>query len=581
MNSKNTLSLGLLLAVFGTASAFGQQRDMQAERLVLDDNTNDGGFNTLTLEVPGTGLSANRTLTFPDADGTVLTSAAPLTPQLILFGGASGEAAQSASFLWDDGAATLDIGAGNFTVEGVTGLTTVNQAADTNALVVNHSGATGFALLVNQSNAANADDIIRVEVAGDGDGLNINVDGGGNGLDVDMSPSSTDDAVSITHEGIGDGVDVDMAPSSVDEGISIEHYGTGVGIISRGLGGGEAAVFIEDDAERAVTIEEYNGGEGMVIFEEGGGDGLGVLEEDNGWGMGIIEYGAGDGLHIIENDGGDGLQIEAFGDGRGLEVQQNGTLQPAARIRILDAGSAEDALQVATVGTGRGLDVNQNGTAGQAARIRTTDAGNPDDALMIVQQGTGRGIDVDQSGSSGQGVRIRLTDGGNTDDALRISGNTGSNAIRVNAGDVDFDENLNVDGSTTSGTFIANGTAVVNSRLTVNEGHWTSQGTSPAAAGDGTNLAAVATLSGTATDVAGLVSATDGGAIGTGVITMTFAAAYTSDPVVVLTPANAATANASYFVSNVTAAGFDINLGTTVGDGITVYSFYFQVIENH
>ncbi|MEZ4783224.1 MAG: hypothetical protein R3F28_03990 [Candidatus Kapaibacterium sp.] len=123
-------------------------------------------------------------------------------------------------------------------------------------------------------------------------------------------------------------------------------------------------------------------------------------------------------------------------------------------------------------------------------------------------------------------------------------------------------------------------TGVTNSRIVINEGHWTSQGTAPTAAGDGTNLAAAITVSTTSTDVAGFVTSTDGGAVGIGVITVTFNAAYTTDPIVVVTPGDAATAGAGFFVSNIGTTSFDINLASTLGDGTTTYSFYYQVIEN-
>ncbi|MCB0712315.1 MAG: hypothetical protein KDD67_08310, partial [Ignavibacteriae bacterium] len=122
-------------------------------------------------------------------------------------------------------------------------------------------------------------------------------------------------------------------------------------------------------------------------------------------------------------------------------------------------------------------------------------------------------------------------------------------------------------------------TAVTNSRIVVNEGHWTTQGTAPAAVGDGTNLAAGVTVTAASTDVAGIVTATDGGSIGTGVITVTFNAAYNSSPVVLVVPGNATAAGASFFVSNVSTTAFDINLSTTSGNGADTYVFNYHVIE--
>ena len=43
-----------------------QSRDLHAERIVLDDNTNDGTLNRVTIQTPVTGLPQNLTLTIPD-----------------------------------------------------------------------------------------------------------------------------------------------------------------------------------------------------------------------------------------------------------------------------------------------------------------------------------------------------------------------------------------------------------------------------------------------------------------------------------------------------------------------------------
>jgi len=61
---------------------------------------------------------------------------------------------------------------------------------------------------------------------------------------------------------------------------------------------------------------------------------------------------------------------------------------------------------------------------------------------------------------------------------------------------------------------------------------------------------------------------------------VTFNDAYTGDPTVVVTPTNAETAGSTFYVDNVSTTSFDINVVTTVGDGSTVYGFFYQVIEN-
>lgn len=555
------LSLSLT-ALVSSPAAEAQNRNLNAERLLLDDDAVDGTRHTLTLQVPVAGLSADRIITFPDASGSPLMTAAPLTAGQVLFGGAGNTIAQSANLFWDNGTNEL----------------TLTQPTANAALLIDHSGTDGFGIFIDQTDGSNSEDVLRVDVAGDGDALNINVEGGGNGLDIDMDVATTNDALSITHDGAGDGLDVNMGAANTDEGVSIEHDGTGIGLISRGFGGGQAAVFVEEAGERAVTIDEINGGEGLVVFESGGGDGLGVLEEDGGWGMGILESGNGDGLHIIEEDDGAGLHIESFDDGRALFVQQNSTTAAAARIELLDASATGDGLAIGNPGTGRGLDLNQSGTGGQAARIRITNATNTDNVLLASTAGTGRVLDIEHAGTSGQAVRIRATDGGNTDDVVRIVGNTGSNGMRVTAGDVDIDENLNVDGTADLGTVRINGAATTtNSRLMVDDGHWTSQQTTAPGAGvAGANVTS-AVLS-NATDVAGLIDVTTSGAPAAGAqATVTFDAAYATAPIVTLTPANASGAGVGAYVTRTT-TGFTVSfLG--VPAGTTSYQFFYQVIE--
>ena len=122
-------------------------------------------------------------------------------------------------------------------------------------------------------------------------------------------------------------------------------------------------------------------------------------------------------------------------------------------------------------------------------------------------------------------------------------------------------------------------TAVTNSRIVVNEGHWTSQGTVPTAAGDGTNLAAGVTVDAASTDVAGILTAVDGGGIGTGVVTVTFNTPYGSKPVVLIVPANTTAAGSTFFVSNTTTTSFNVNISTTSGNGADTYEFNYHVIE--
>ena len=122
---RGVAALFLPILIFSSVSLFSQNRDFNTERLILDDNAGDGTRNTLTLQTPVAGLSADRTLIFPDADGAILSSVSPLVADGILFGTSGGQVGQNSEFIWDDAGSIFDIGDGAFSVDGTNGNTTV------------------------------------------------------------------------------------------------------------------------------------------------------------------------------------------------------------------------------------------------------------------------------------------------------------------------------------------------------------------------------------------------------------------------------------------------------------------------
>lgn len=84
---------------------------------------------------------------------------------------------------------------------------------------------------------------------------------------------------------------------------------------------------------------------------------------------------------------------------------------------------------------------------------------------------------------------------------------------------------------------------------------------------------------GCAANVAGSVIATDGGRVGSGVVTVTFDAPYAGTPVVVVVPANGLAAGSNWYVSNVTTNSFDITVAATSGNGTDTYAFNHLVVE--
>ncbi len=488
MNTQRFLG-SLVFLCIGGASLFAQGRDFQAERVVIDDNAGDGGFNTATVQAPVTGLSANRTLTLPDADGSVVTALAPLAASQILFGGASGQAVQSASLVWNSGSNQLNVGAGNFTVFGATGNTVIAGT-----------------------------------------------------LDV--------------------GNELDMQNNRI--------FNIGAGNTAFTFAGG-----LNMGAELNMQNNRiFNIGAGNTAFTFAGGLNMGA--ELNMQNNRIFNIGAGNTAFTFAG----GLNM-----GAELNMQNN---------RIFNIGAGNTAFTLAG-GLNMGAELNM-----QTFRIANIGTGNTSFTLAGgINMGAGAVLNMNAQNINNSGNIVPAADatydlGSNMFrwDELWVSGPTihiGSSVdeaeVRFTGGNLEFDGNddgtadVSIDGIT--------GAVDIAGRLTtgpftVANGHWTStQTTSPTAAGDGTNVAAGVAVSASATDAAGLVTVTDGGNIGTGVITVTFDIAYAGDPVVTVTPANAATASSAFYVNNITANSFDINVVTTAGDGTTSYSFYYQVLENN
>lgn len=64
-HARRSFGGALLILTMLPVLAFGQNRDSRGQRLVLDDNAADGGWNTMTIQPPGP-MSINTTLTIPD-----------------------------------------------------------------------------------------------------------------------------------------------------------------------------------------------------------------------------------------------------------------------------------------------------------------------------------------------------------------------------------------------------------------------------------------------------------------------------------------------------------------------------------
>ena len=176
-----------------------------------------------------------------------------------------------------------------------------------------------------------------------------------------------------------------------------------------------------------------------------------------------------------------------------------------------------------------------------------------------------------------------LGSGDATDEVTVNTGTAGTDLV-ISEGGVDRSssavQTFAIDNSGTGhvNVLINGATSTTNSRLTVDDGHWTSQQTDePTIAGlSGTTSARSITTN--STDVAGMISFTSTSTPGSaGQVTVTFNSPYSTPPIVVLTAANR---NAGGRVVYATSTTDDFTVGMdTAPAASTVYEYYYHVIE--
>ena len=140
-------------------------------------------------------------------------------------------------------------------------------------------------------------------------------------------------------------------------------------------------------------------------------------------------------------------------------------------------------------------------------------------------------------------------------------------------------QTFDIDNSGTShvNVLINGATSTTNSRLTVNNGHWTSQQTNAPTITGATGKTTAQAIT-NATDVAGMISfTTDNPAGSADQVSVTFNSAYSTAPIVVLTAANGDAGGSDVYVTS-TATAFTVNFDS-VPSNDTEYEYYYQVIE--
>ncbi len=476
-----------LAALIAPLTLTAQNRDFGAERVNLDDAAGDGGFNTLTLQVPPAGLSANRILTFPDADGSIITLGAPLAANQILFGGPAGQAEQSPIFLWDVGAGQFNIGAGNFTVDAASG----NVAAA--GTITSGSGALVLdGVSPSKSLATTAGDLVISPVTGNLFITAPNITAGGglftitpgaltyNGphmqmpgiLDVDnlgglnlLTGLLTVDPLGMTYTGpqflipplmdlSGGGLDLFTSAVIIDPTGTISSTGAGSSFgsgadatqltVNGVVGVGAYEVQVNGDAQVTGELNVGTLNLGLTSGSVPFGDGAGALDEDN---TNLFWDDVNNRLGVGTNTPSTGLAIVRSDATIGLSVSQTGGAN-AANLVANSAGS-NPALFAANLGTAGAIFARSQGNEPTVTGFNTVGTGTAGN--FVKDQGGNPVVDVTKNGAgNGIGLRVRTFNGNADGVEVTVTG-TGL-GLDVNGGAIDGDSDANAlgDGGATT-----------------------------------------------------------------------------------------------------------------------------------
>ncbi|MCB0712039.1 MAG: hypothetical protein KDD67_06885 [Ignavibacteriae bacterium] len=532
--------LGMVLAL----PAQSQNRDFNAERLVIDDNGDDGTRNTMTIQAPNP-LTQNVILTIPDLGS------------------------DSAQFLLVPAGTT-----GAWLLNGNTGTTPGTDflgTSDAQALHLYVNGGSSNSLILNTNGS------IQRDAGGNGRG--------GEAVDLQISRNGATQVASGQYSTIGGGrrntaINIAATVAGGDQNVAEGRYttvGGGTGNIARSSDGFVTAAITvgggHQNQATGVTSTIAGGAHNTASGSDaviGGGAYNSISGQTNTIGGGVYNSVTG---YRSAIGGGDRNSIESrwsvVPGGRGLTLggeSSFGFLGGNRGGTVVSRGNNRMTVSEDDIALFGNVDLLLANNDGAASRLRFYEANSAVDSLPTATTF----YTSFEAGDQSEDINYILPP--SIDSVGGILDITGVAGSQVQLG---WTTSPNLSGLRLNSTT----PLPINSRLVLNEGHLTSTGTSPSAVGDGTNLALAVTVDGSATDVAGIVTATDGGSVGTGVITITFNAAYAGTPVVMIVPANVTAATASSFVSNVSTTSFDLNISTTSGNGTDTYVFNYLIVE--
>jgi hypothetical protein len=327
----------------------------------------------------------------------------------------------------------LDVGAGNFTVAAATGNTDINGTLNVDGAITAAGAGHSLGTLGTDANVLtiNGDDnnvgAYELDVQGD-----VNISG------TLSLPGVNPNAVLVTDASGNIVTDAELAYNSTTNVLDVQ------GTVENSAGD----LALNDNVDvtgNIVATGTIQSGSSIII--DGTTPGSHNISTTGAEDL-TIAPGGGD-LNVTGNQAVSGNQ-SVTGD---ASVNGNTTLGNNAGV---DATTINGTTTVNQTGGGNGVVINESG-AGDGLVINEADGG---DGFMVAANGGGRGGDIDQQGTAGQGLRIRLTNAANTDNALVVNTVGTGNAIQVTGGNVDFDNNLTVDGNTVLGNAAADATTI-------------------------------------------------------------------------------------------------------------------------
>lgn len=257
----------------------------------------------------------------------------------------------------------------------------VNQTAGVDAILVNHTGATGNSIQLSPNNAANASSVLFIENNTAGAGIN----------NVMLNTGSTASSIISSNQGLGIGLDIFQVNTGASQA-AVQVINNGTAATSRGVD---------------MYLGANNIAPGYTLFHSG--TGIGMYTDLNNaanasTGYDLRHAGTGRGMYVdlsATNNASSGFALYHAGTGR------------ASFLSLTNAANAATGAAVYHSGTGIGAEVGILSTTstsmvqslfhdglGRGQQVLLSNAANADMGLGVFHSGLGRGQYIDLSNAA-------------------------------------------------------------------------------------------------------------------------------------------------------------------------------------